>query len=506
MPFIPKPYQRECVKFGVSRAAAGFLLAPGLGKTAIALFVFKILRKLDLVDELFVIAKRRIIYDVWPDEIKKWEGLEHFRYHILHGPKKQTRLMRDVDIRLMNYDGLPWLVNKRGLTPHARQFFKRGKRIMLVCDESSKLKSTSTVRFRRLRKILKFFPRRYILTGSPIPNRLMDIFGQVYALDLGASLGKFITKFRNTYFHPSGYMGYDWELNEGADQKIFKKLRPLILRYGEDELDLPPLKYVNRWVRLPPNARRRYDELEQEFITRVQNHEITAANAAVASGKLRQIANGNIYLPHELDKHGKRRRERRYLHVHDRKLDHLEELIDELNGEPAFVAYEFKHEEKELRKRFPKAEFLNSKTKNREALKIKRDWNAGRIPVLFAHPETAAHGLNMQGSGGIVIFFALTWNFENYDQFIRRIWRQGQRRRVIVYRILARDSVDEIMLAALKRKDRNQQSLLKAMEKHYGVQQDLETEKARGRSASGERVRAFHTRRTQAIRKARQAA
>jgi len=481
-----------------------------LGKTAIALFIFKILRKLDIVDELFVIAKRRIIYDVWPDEIKKWQGLEDFNYRILHGKKKQVRITRDADIFLINYDGLPWLVNKRGLTPHARAFFNRGKRIMLVCDESSKLKSTGTVRFRRLRKILPQFARRYILTGSPAPNGLMNIFGQVYVLDLGKSLGQYITQFRNTYFHPTGFMGYDWQLNDGADKKIFKLLRRIVLRYGEEELDLPPLTYVNRWVNLPPNARQRYDELEQDFITQVRKHEITAANAAVASGKCRQLANGNIYLDHELDaKTGKRRKERRYLHVHNRKLDHLEELIDELSGEPAFVAYEFKHEEKELRKRFPKATFLNSKTKNEEARKIKREWNAGRIPVLFAHPETAAHGLNMQGSGGIVIFFALTWNFENYDQFIRRIWRQGQKRRVIVYRILARNSVDEVMLAALKRKDRTQQSLLKAMEKHYGVQQDYtEVEEARKRPGQGrsEEIRAVNRRRSQAIRKERTAA
>jgi SNF2 family DNA or RNA helicase len=459
--YVPKPYQKECIKFGVSRPAAGFFLAPGLGKTSITLHIFKLLKKLDLVDEMVVLAKKRIVYDVWPDEIKKWEGLD-YTARVLHGAKKQERIKRDADIWLINYDGLSWFVKQKA-------FFRRGKRMMLVCDESSKLKSSSTVRFRRLKKILKHFSRRYILTGSPVPNGLMGMFSQVFVLDLGKTFGQYITQFRNEYFHPSGYMGHDWQLNEGADKRMFKKLKPVIIRYGNDQLDLPPLSFVDRLVKLPPNARRRYEEMEQEFVTQLKNHEIVAANAAVASGKLRQIANGNIYLDPEFDERGRKLKKRKYLHIHDRKLDHLEELIDELNGEPAFVAYEFNHEAAELKKRFPKAVFLNSKTKDAEAATIKRDWNAGKIPLLFAHPDTAAHGLNMQGSGGIVIFFSLTWNLENYEQFIQRVWRQGQKRRVIVYRIIARGTVDEVMINALSRKDKTQQSLLKAMERHYGI-------------------------------------
>lgn len=467
--YVPKSYQKECIRFGISRPAAGFFLAPGLGKTSIILFIFKLLRKLDLIDELFVIAKKRIIYDVWPDEIKKWEGLD-YTYRTLHGGKKNSRIKKDADVWLMNYEGLTWLVKKK-------HFFKRGKRIMLALDESSKVKSSTTVRFRKLRKILHLFDRRYIMTGSPIPNGMLGLFSQVFVLDLGKSFGQYITHFKLQYFHPSGYMGHDWKLNDGAEQQIFKKLKKLVIRYGEDELDLPPLTFVDRMVKLPSNARKRYEEMETEFVTMLRNHEIVASNAAVASGKLRQIANGNIYLdcdPTDKVQHRPRRKKRKYLHVHDAKLDHLEELIDELNGEPAFVAYEFKHEEAELRKRFPKAQFLHSKTKDIEARRIKKDWNSGKIPILFAHPETAAHGLNMQGSGGIVIFFSLTWNLENYEQFIRRVWRQGQKRRVIVYRLVARGTVDELMISALKRKDNTQQGLLRAMEKHYDINAENE--------------------------------
>jgi len=459
--FIPKPYQRECIRFGISRPAAGFLLAPGLGKTAIILYVFKLLKNRGLVDELLVLAKKRIVYDVWPDEINKWKL--DYDYTILHGRKKNARLSRKSDVWLMNYDGLPWLKKQK-------QFFRRGKRIMLACDESSKLKESGTVRFRTLKKLLPNFTRRYIMTGSPIPNGLMGLFSQVYVLDLGHTFGKYVTHFRNEYFHPAGYMGHGWKLNDGAEKRMFKKLKPLVIRYGNDQLDLPPLTFVDRWVKLPSNARSRYDEMEREFVVQIRNHEIVAANAAVASGKLRQIANGGIYLDREYDVRGRPVGNRKYLRIHDRKCENLVDLIEELNGEPAFVAYEFKHDLARLRRYFPSAPALNARTSDAEASKMKRDWNAGKIPLLFAHPDTAAHGLNMQGSGGIVVFFSMTWNLENYEQFIQRVWRQGQQRRVIVYRILARDTVDEIMIATVNRKDVTQQSLLKAMEDHYGVE------------------------------------
>lgn len=410
---------------------------------------------------MLVLAKKRIVYDVWPDEIEKW-GLD-FEHRILHGSKKNMRSqVKGVDVWLMNYEGLTWLKKNT-------KFFRRGKKIMLVCDESSKIKSSTTVRFRTLRKILKKFNRRYIMTGSPIPNGLLGIFSQAYVLDYGHTFGQYITQFKNQYFHPSGYMGHDWKINEGADKQIFKKLKPLVIRYGTDELDLPPLTFINRWVKLPTNARERYTELEEDFVTMLRKHEITAANAAVASGKLRQIANGGIYLPREFDENGKPIGKRKYLRTHDAKCENLVDLIEELNGEPAFVSYEFKHDLARLRRFFPDAPVLNSRTKDAEASKLKRRWNNGDIPLLFAHPDTAAHGLNMQGSGGIVIYFAMTWNLENYEQFYQRVWRQGQQRRVLVYRILARNTVDELMLATIKRKDSNQQSLLEGVQRYYGI-------------------------------------
>jgi len=428
----------------------------------IVLMIFKILKKMGVVDELLVLGKIRIVYSVWPAEIKKWRL--DLDYKILHGPKKAKRLQMDTDVWLLNYEGLMWLKNQKA-------FFRRGKKIMLVCDESSKLKNSTAKRFRAIRKMLSFFDRRYILTGSPVPNTMMDIFGQIYVLDQGVALGRYITEFRNTYFYPSGYMGYEWKLKQDSEKRIFKKLRPLVMRYGTDQLDMPPLTFFDRRIELPSKARSKYAQMEADFEAMLNDHLVTAANAAVVSGKLRQIANGGLYLDQTFDELGKPVGKRKYMRIHDEKDENLVDLIEELNGEPALVVYEFRHDLARLRRYFPDAPAINSSLKLKDTPKLLKQWNEGKIPVMFGQPSSMAHGLNLQGSGGIVIFYSLGWNFEDHEQAIARIWRQGQKRRVIVYRIIANDTVDEVILDALSRKDRNQQALLSAMERRYGKQE-----------------------------------
>lgn len=453
-------------------------MAPGLGKTVIWLWIFKILRAAGLVDCLFVISKKKIVQNVWPREVKKWKGLEDIRISIVHGNRKAA-LEEDAELYLMNFEGLPWLAKQKRL-------LKSKGKIMLAIDESSRLRNSVTKRFRALKKILPLFIRRYIGTGSPAPRGLMNLFSQVYILDLGASLGKFITQYRNRFFMPAGYKGYEWVPQDGAEKRIFKAIAPLIIRYGHDQLDLPPLKVINRWVELPKKARAMYDELEKEFIVNWQSNEIVAANAAVASGKLRQIANGGIfidergrYLSNEkVDKEKVRnKKNRKFLTIHNEKEENLLDLLEELNGEPALVAVEFKHDYKRIQNYFKKhdapnnfinAPLIDGGTKDSVVNKIIDEWERGEHPVVFGNPESIAHGLNLQGKGGIVIYYAMTWNLENYEQFYQRVWRQGQRRRVLLYRILVRNTVDETMRFAIRSKDKTQQSILKAMEKQYG--------------------------------------
>jgi SNF2 family DNA or RNA helicase len=478
----------------------------------IILMIFRILKRLGLIDELLVVAKRKIIYNVWPQEIHKWRKTRHFTHAIVHGSKKEAALWSDADVKLINYEGLEWLKEQK-------KWFRRGKRVMLACDESSKLRHTKTLRFRSLKKILAKFERRYIMTGSPAPNGLMGLFGQVYTLDLGETFGKFISYFRNEYFYPAGYMGYDWKPIKGASKRIFKKLRPLVIRFGDKELDMPPLVFVDRKIDLSPKVMKQYKKLEKEFLLEYNEGDIVADNAATATGKLRQIANGGCYysstgeIVDERDAKG-RKAWRRWRTVHDEKCAELVDLLEELNGEPAFVAFEFEHDKIRLQrylkkhaKQFAKAPFIDGKTKDAVATRYMERWNKGKYPVMFGQTSVCAHGLNLQGKGGIVIYFALTWNLEDYEQFYRRIWRQGQKRRVIVYRLVARNTVDETMIYSLRAKDRTQQALLKAMEERGVKTKTKRIRRRRNRRAKEWerrwRLRAINKRRSQKIREKR---
>ena len=447
-----------------------------MGKTSIFLWIFKILKELGLVDCLFVLSKKKIVQNVWPRELKKWKGFEKFTVSLVHG-KREEALKKEADIYLMNFEGLQWLQKRKRL-------LKSKGKIMLVVDESSRLRNSVTKRFRALKKILGLFVRRYIGTGSPAPRGLMNLFSQVLILDQGEALGTFVTQYRNRYFMPSGFMGYDWVPQDGAEKRIFKAIKPLIIRYGHDQLDLPPLKIINRWVELPPKARAMYDELEEEFIVKWENHEIVAANAAVSSGKLRQIANGGIFIDERGSYLGNKAvlkgKGRKFLTVHDEKNESLLDLLEELNGEPALVAVEFKHDYQRITKffkkegapkQFWKAPIIDGGTKDAVVNRIIDEWEEGLHPVVFGNPESIAHGLNLQGKGGIVIYYAMTWNLENYEQFYQRVWRQGQKRRVLLYRLLVRNTVDEIMRESIRSKDKTQKGILRAMERSYGFRQ-----------------------------------
>lgn len=491
-----KNYQRRGVKFLVQNNFAGLLWAPGLGKTRTTLEAFHRVKQAGYIDRLFIFAKRRICYLVWPKEIKKW-GYD-YKYRILHGADKKPFNKDDADIYIINYDGIEWFKNtaiRHGL----------GGKSWLVLDESSKVKNTSTIRFKSFRKIVAMFARRTILTGSPVPNGLHDIFGQIYILDRGAALGEYITSFRNEYFKPAGYMGYGYALLPGADKLIYKAIKPLVLRYGKELLELPPLVPVYHEFDLPDKAAAIYKSIEKDFVALVSKGLIRAANAGVASGILRQVVNGGVYLKssaweadvlesfmdllerskgdkvsklkigaklYELtpkSMRGSKNKNKVWEHIHDEKTETLREIVDELGGDPCLVAYEFNHDLERLLTEFPDTPFINGKTSEKDSIRIERDWNAGKLPLVFGHPESIAHGLNLQESGSNIVWYGLPWNLENYEQLIQRLWRQGQKNRVFVHHILARNTVDEVILNVLKKKDKTQQDFLDAMEERLNV-------------------------------------
>jgi SNF2 family DNA or RNA helicase len=452
----PRRHQELTVRFFVSRGGAGALQDPGLGKTSSSLAAFKILRKKKLAKRALVIAPVRPCYLVWPKEIEKWNDFKHFKYEILHGDDKNAAAERPADIYIINPEGLPWFVKNK--------IWKKIKADVLIVDESSKFKHTKTRRFKSLRKILKHFLRRWILTGSPAPNGLMDLFGQVFLLDFGAALGQFITHYRMSYFSPTGWQGMKWKINDGAEKLIFKQIKHLIIAMkAEDYLDMPKLIEDPIYIDLPKDARRLYDEMEQDLVADMKQGAITAVSAAVATSKCSQIANGFLY------------DENKKAHpIHELKGEAVQDLVDELGGSPALINFEFEQDRKMLLKFLGKDTPDLGRVKLSQVRQMEAAWNRGDIPVMIGSAAAIGHGLNLQESGYHVIVPSLIWNFEHYDQFIRRIRRDGQKsKRVIVHPIIARGTIDEIKWARLRQKERLQNSVFEALKTYIRTKKPL---------------------------------
>ena len=435
----------------IRQASAGLLLWPGAGKTSCVYAAIKLLQRKGFVRRILVIAPLKPCYLVWPQEADKWDEFRDFKINILHGPDKNVAPGFDIDV--INPEGLDWLV---------RQRFTKWPWDMLVIDESSKFKSPRTQRFKTLKSILGKFKRRYILTGTPAPNGLLDLWSQIYVLDGGDALGKYISHYRMRYFIPGGYGGYEWILRDDAAPEIYEKIRPLVLRPDDTEYrkSLPPLVQVDMKIDLPKKARQAYNSLEDDLVLSLSKGDVTAVNAAVATMKLRQIANGAVYADEE---RREPRTDRKVLDIHDAKIEAVKDLVAELEGQPAFIAYEFQHELTRLKKALGNPPYLAGGVKPKDAIEIAERWNAGDLPVLLVQPQSVAHGLNLQGAGRAIIWYGLTWNLEDYTQLIQRIWRQGKVGQLFNYRLIAKGTVDEDVVAALAKKDRVQGALLDAL-------------------------------------------
>lgn len=413
--------------------------------------IMVMLKKLKLINKILVLAPLRVCYATWPAEAKKWDDFNHLSIGILHGPDKDKVLEEDHDIYVMNYEGLKWLL---AATKRNWPFD------MLIVDESSKLKSTNTQRFKTLKQMLGKFKRRYILTGSPAANSLLDLFGQVFCMDQGATFGPYITTYRNDYFFQTGFGGYEWKLKPGADMLIHQKLAPHVMRLAAaDYLELPELIEVDVVVTLPPEAQRQYIEMEKRLQIEFDTGKVVAANSAVASMKCRQLANGAIYTDVALTS---------FNEVHSAKIDALTDLIDELEGQPTLIAYDFAHDLIRLKAALGKdTPHIGSGVSPKQSQEIVDAWNRGELPVLLGQPLSMSHGLNMQEVGRAIIWFGLTWSLENREQFIRRIWRQGQTNRVFVYNIIADHTIDRAIMMAVKFKDQGQQALMMALRNYW---------------------------------------
>lgn len=491
-PFKPKPHQQTITRWLLRHSRGAVFADPGMGKTAAVLQAFQALKKAGTSRGMIVVAPRRVCHNVWSHEsgvgeLDVWSTFHDLTVALVHGPKKEVALETPADLYVMTFEGLTWLASGRcrGCGRDKPTMTKRGRRTVTACceeglvdvgrrlkdltrrgvdtltiDELSRYKHARAQRSRSLRPWLSWFRRRWGLTGDPAPNGLIDLFGQLLVIDGGEALGPYVTHYRNKYFYPTGFGGYTWKLQDGAAKKIYKVIKPVTLAMrAEDHLDMPTLVERDLWVDLNPKARKAYDAMEEDLVALLDDDLVTAANAAVASAKCRQLASGGVYTA---DHSG-----RKVLHVHHEKTEALKELVEELQGSPLLVAYEFDHDYDRicagLKREVP---VLRGGVTDRQASRIIAAWNEGELPVLCGHPLSMAHGLNLQRAGNHVAWYSLTWDYELYDQLVRRVYRQGQgARRVFVHRILARNTVDTAVAAALKSKRGGQNALLEALKR-----------------------------------------
>ena len=443
MKYSPHNYQTYATDFIVGHPEAAVFLDMGLGKSVITLTAL-----LDLcldrfeIAKVLVIAPLRVARDTWTAELQKWDHLKCFTYATVIGSvsEREAALREKAHIYLINRENVSWLIEESGF-PFDFD--------MVVIDELSSFKSYQAKRFRSLLRVRPTVKRIVGLTGTPAGNGLTDLWAEFRILDLGKRLGRFITHYRNRYFLPdkrNGMTVYSYKPLPGAEDAIYRQISDITVSMkAVDHLDMPECIFNDVTVSLSEEERQKYDTLRNDLILSLGENEIDASNAASLSNKLSQMANGAVY------------GEDKTVHrIHDRKLDALEDLIEAANGKPVLVAYWYRHDLERIRARFCVREIRTSADIS--------DWNAGRIPVAVIHPASAGHGLNLQAGGSTLIWFGLTWSLELYLQTNARLWRQGQTAKtVIIHRIVAEGTVDELMLKALDRKERSQNSLIDAV-------------------------------------------
>lgn len=442
MKYEPHSYQKYATDFIERNSIAALLLDMGLGKTSITLTAINNLL-FDYFDahRVLVIAPLRVAKNTWPEEIEKWSHLSNIKYSVVVGTEKEriSALKENADIYIINRENIPWLVEKSKL-PFDFD--------MVVIDELSSFKNYSSKRFKSLMKVRPKIRRIIGLTGTPSSNGLMDLFAEFKILDMGVRLGRFIGQYRNAYFTPdkmNGPIVYSYKSLPSAEKIIYEKISDITISMkATDHLKMPELIECETVVQMSEKEKKSYTTLKKELVLSIPDGEITAANAASLSNKLSQMANGAIYLE-----------DKEFVTIHDRKLDALEDLIESANGKPLLVAYWFKHDLERIKERF---EVREIKTSN----DIK-DWNDGKIPVAVIHPASAGHGLNLQSGGSTLVWFGLTWSLELYQQTNARLYRQGQNDTVVIHHIVTKDTIDEDIMKALKRKDKTQSSLIDAV-------------------------------------------
>jgi len=407
---ILRPYQETAADFLYGRDRAMILAPVGAGKTAITLAAMWSMRR-----KFLVVAPKRVAVSVWPTEAKKWAPELSVAVCVGTPAQRVKALMEDADITVTNYDNLQWLAN------NMRPFDG------IVFDELTRLKNPSGARFKALLKVIDPIQIRWGLTGSFTSNGLEDVFGQCKIIDqklLGRSKGAF----QQQYFILINKEFGQWEPRKGSLEAVMERIKPatFVLEPGEYADKLPPLHTVDVEAEMDMTD---YKEMKQAMVLRYGDERAIAANAAVVTAKLQQLASGFVYAENGVT-----------VSTSSHKFDALDNLLQENQHANTIVVYNFQAELEELQRRYPKARTIEGAID---------DWNEGKVELLLIHPKSAGHGLNLQHGGSKIVFFSLPWSLELYEQTIGRLHRSGQRHDVWCYRMITKDTVDEKIVRAL---------------------------------------------------------
>ena len=456
----PRPEQVRGIELMVQDGTRLFL-PPGKGKTSTVLKAFSILKDAGLVDALLVLAPLRVVATSWPQDLARWADFDGLTHVLIHGGKtaRIAAMESQADVYLMNVEGLltsEWKLGKgNALNPAAKKFLA-GKRVMLAVDESTTFKNSQSSRFKTLRRYLPMLERVVIMTGTPKPGKVEDLFSQCYLTDGGRDLGQFVTHFRNEYMQ----LGYDgqWHEQPTAFKRVAERIASTTLQLKDDEV--VPLETVDLWVPMPPEMKRPYDELSQEFITFLESGEkLLAKNAGSLLIKLRQLCQGALWVSED-----------QCVDVHGAKLDVLENLLAELGGEPLFALYAFRHDLTRINGRLGReVPYVGGGVSAQQGAAWCRQFGAGQLPLLLGHPQSVAHGVDgLQNNCSKICWFGLPgWSWEQYYQANRRIQRHGTKAdSVTVYRILIDCSIERAILATIEGKAASEAQFLGILREH----------------------------------------
>lgn len=430
-------YQKEALAFILKNQRCALFMEMGLGKTLVSLVAIHFWLKSNKAKKILLIAPLRVCLNTWPKEIEKWKDSVPLgiTYSLIIGsPKKREQALKeDVDLYIINRDNIKWLIERLYVWPYDT----------LIIDESSSFKSSSSIRFKLLRKVIGACDNILLLSGTPICNSLLDIWSQVFLLDSGKRLFKTFYSYRQEYFYTDKF-GFKWAPHSSSNHIVTQKISDICLTIkSEGNIELPDIIHNNVYCRLSDSLISQYESLEKQFILHLESHKtksIYATSAGVLYNKLLQFCSGSIYINTE---NGTRATD--YETIHTIKMDALEEIIEINKGKNILLSFLFKFEKEKIKERFPKAVSID------EPDSIDR-WNRREVSLLIAHPQSAGHGLNLQNGGDVIVWFSMPWSLELYSQFNARLYRQGQKEKVFIHHIVMQNTIDELVQERLKDK------------------------------------------------------